>query len=77
MEETAPLNQLEGTIKQAVQQGKKVHYLPPYRVETTLKLARLLGFSPEVIKDNVSEELIKAVVVQRSVKIMIVGNVQT
>ena len=69
VKETLLLNKLEETVKRAAQQGKKVHYLPPYRPETELKLRRLLGIKPEKTKENASEELIKAVVAQRSVKI--------
>jgi Xaa-Pro aminopeptidase len=69
IKETAPLNQLDETIKQAVQKGKKVHYLPPYRPETKLKLAQLLSLKHDVIGDDASKELIKEVVAQRSVKI--------
>ena len=67
--DTAPLNQLDETIKQAAQKGKKVHYLPPYRPETKLKIAQLLGLQPDKVGENVSKELIKEVVAQRSVKI--------
>lgn len=67
--ETAPLNQLEETVKKAIQKGKKVHFLPPYRPETRLKLAQLLDLDPGVIQEDVSKELIKEVVAQRSVKI--------
>jgi Xaa-Pro aminopeptidase len=69
VKETLPLNKLEEAVKRAAQKGKKVHYLPPYRPETELKLRRLLGIKPEKTKENASEELIKAVVAQRSVKI--------
>jgi len=67
--ETFPLNKMEETVKQAVQQGKTIHFLPPYRPETELKLSRLLGIIPDEAKNKASEELIKAVVAQRSVKI--------
>ena len=69
VKETFPLAKLEETVQKAVQQGKKVHFLPPYRPETELKLSRLLGISPDEVKKNASVELIKAVVAQRSVKI--------
>jgi Xaa-Pro aminopeptidase len=69
IKETAPLNQLEETVKKAIQKGKKVHFLPPYRPETRLKLAQLLDLDPDVIQGNISKELIKEVVAQRSVKI--------
>ena len=69
VKETFSLDKLEETVQKAAQQGKKVHFLPPYRPETELKLNRLLGISPDEVKKNVSVELIKAVVAQRSVKI--------
>ena len=68
VKETMPLNKLEETVKSAQQKGKKVHYLPPYRPETRLKIAYLLGLQPDAVKGSASEELIKAVVAQRSVK---------
>jgi len=66
---TAYPEQLEETLKLALERKKKIHYLPPYRPGTLLKISQLLGIQPEVIKDRVSVELIKAVVKQRSVKI--------
>jgi len=69
VKETFPLAKLEETVQKAAQQGKKVHFLPPYRPETELKLSRLLGISPDEVNKNASVELIKAVVAQRSVKI--------
>lgn len=69
LKEKAPLTQLKEMIKLAIQQGRKIHYLPPYRAETKLKIAQLLDLHPDIIKDHSSEELIKAVVEQRSVKI--------
>jgi Xaa-Pro aminopeptidase len=67
--ETFPLDKMEETVKQAAQQGKTIYFLPPYRPETELKLSRLLSISPDEAKNKASEELIKAVVAQRSVKI--------
>ncbi len=69
IKDTAPLNQLEETVKEAIKKGKKVHYLPPYRPETRLKLAKLLDRDPDVLQEQVSKELIKEVVAQRSIKI--------
>jgi len=69
IEETVPLDKLEETVKSAVQQGKKIHYLPPYRPEITLKIEKLLELQPDVIKENASKDHIKAVVEQRSTKI--------
>ncbi|MEE9389865.1 MAG: aminopeptidase P family protein [Candidatus Aminicenantaceae bacterium] len=69
VEETEPSSKLDETVKVAAQQGKNVHFLPPYRPETKLKIAQLLGLDPDTLKDNTSENLIKAVVEQRAVKI--------
>ncbi len=69
VEDTELSSKLDETVKGAAQQGKKVHFLPPYRPETKLKIAQLLGFDPDTLKDNTSENLIKAVVEQRAVKI--------
>jgi len=69
IEETAPLNKLEETVEKAIKKGKKVHFLPPYRTETRLKLAQLLGLDYDVVGDNASKELIREVVAQRSIKI--------
>ncbi len=66
--ETAALDRLQGILKKAVEQGRRVHFLPQYRADNTLKIERLLGTHPTAIKDGVSEALIKAVVAQRSIK---------
>jgi len=69
IKETFSLNKLEETIQRAIQQGKKIHYLPPYRPETKQRIAQLLGLNLDNVKEKASEELIKAVVAQRSTKI--------
>ena len=67
--ETLPLEKLQETIKESLTQGKKVHILPPYRPSNALKLQGLLGVPADRIRDHVSEELVLAVVEQRSIKI--------
>jgi len=66
--ESASLDKLQVTLKRAVQQGSEIHFLPQYRAENVLKIERLLGTHPTVVQDYVSESLIRAVVVQRSLK---------
>lgn len=66
--ETAPLHKLEERLKAAVQKGQRIHFLPPYRPNTVLKIARLLGLDPSMIRDYASKDLIRAVVEQREVK---------
>jgi Xaa-Pro aminopeptidase len=65
---TAPSADLAKILKTAADKGRKIHILPPYRPENVLKLQDLLGLSAEAIKKSVSEEFVKAVVAQRSVK---------
>lgn len=69
LKNTAPLKDLEDVLKTALQQGKKIHYLPPYRPETALKIEEFLGIHHGLAKEYCSKELIKAIVTQRSVKI--------
>jgi Xaa-Pro aminopeptidase len=66
--QSQPLAKLESFIKAAIQKGRKVHYIPPYRGETILYLCRLLDIPPAAIQQSASVELIKAVVSLRSVK---------
>lgn len=69
VKEIAPLDKLGETLQEAVRKGKKIHYLPLYCSETALQMEKLLGIKADRVKDFVSEELIKAVVEQRAVKI--------
>ena len=59
------MDRLSGDVKAA---GDKLHYLPPYRGDTILRLATWTGRSVEAIQTGFSEGLIHAVVAQRSVK---------
>jgi Xaa-Pro aminopeptidase len=65
---TAPLAKLEDTIAEARKKNRAIHYLPPYRAESLAKLSALFGKSPQEIRSNISLDLIKAVVAQRSIK---------
>ena len=66
--ETAPLAKLEGTIKEARDKGRTVHFLPPYRPENKIKLQKWLGIDPAEAKAKASVPLIKAVIAQRLIK---------
>ncbi len=66
--ETAPANSLEPALAEAVQKGRKVHFLPQYHPANILKIHHLLGVAPEAVQAHVSEPLIRAVVAQRSIK---------
>jgi Xaa-Pro aminopeptidase len=65
---TAPVSKLADTLAEARKQGRPVHYLPPYRADSLAKLSGLLGLTSQEVKKNVSSELVKVVVAQRSVK---------
>ncbi|MGD9347153.1 MAG: aminopeptidase P family protein [Candidatus Aminicenantes bacterium] len=69
VEDTAPSKDLGERMRKAIQKGRRVHFLPPYRPETVARLRDLLGISDGLVRDYVSQALIKAVVSQRSKKI--------
>ncbi len=54
-------------LKKALE-GKKVHFLPPYRGETKHQLESLLGIKYDSVREKASVELIEAVVKLRSIK---------
>ena len=62
---TAPMSHLTSYIKH---QTSKIHFLPPYRHDTKIKIMDLLGIHPSKQKEAASLDLIKAVVKMRSTK---------
>jgi len=62
------LKDLDTFIQNALKKGQKVHFLPPYRGETTIKLSALLNIPVGEIKSSASVELIKAVVKLKEIK---------
>lgn len=66
--QTAPLSKLEEFVKGAVEKGRKIHFLPPYRGETKMTLGSLLKENPCQMKTLASTDLIKAVISLRSIK---------
>ena len=65
---TAPMAALTEMVGQAQKAGRKVHFLPPYRHETMIRLHDLLGIHPSQQRDVASQELIQAVIQLRLVK---------
>ena len=65
---TKPLGALSEDINLAVRKGRHIHFLPPYRAETTVQLGKLLGICTETLHDYVSVELAMAVVSLRERK---------
>ncbi len=68
VDKSAPFTKLFDYVGQAVKQGRKIHFLPPYRGENKILLEKLLGISVFSLQQRVSIDLIKAVVDLRSVK---------
>ncbi len=66
--DTKPLAGLEDQLQAALRKGRRVHFLPPYRGDNTLKMCRLLGLQPAAVKEGVSVELSLAVVSLRALK---------
>ena len=65
---SAPMAELETRVAAAIAQGRRVHFLKPYRAEHTLKITALLGIKPAMVASYCSEPLHKAVVAQRNIK---------
>ena len=63
-----PLADLKTHLTKAIVQGRRIHYLPPYRGETKLLLADLLGLKPGALHDHKSVELMMAVAEMREKK---------
>lgn len=65
---TMPFDHIQDAINNAVAQGRRVHFLAPYRGETTLFISRLLGLKAAHVQAYRSEELIRAIVALREIK---------
>ena len=65
---TAPMAALTEMVAQAQKADRKVHFLPPYRHETMIRLHDLLDIHPSQQRDAASQELIQAVIQLRLVK---------
>ena len=66
--QTQPYAALADVLQRAQQQGRTIHFLPPYRAETKIHLSELLGIPPVEQKERASVALIKAVVNMRLYK---------
>ena len=67
--QSQPFEQLHSHLHKAIKQGRKIHFLPPYRAENKILLQdRLLKIHSAFQADYASLELIKAVIALRSVK---------
>ncbi len=63
-----PFSSLKEVITNAVKQGRKVHFLPPFRYKNMILLNDLLGVPFDQMKAKASVEFIKGVVSLRIIK---------
>lgn len=66
--EAKPMARLKEDIQRAISLGREVHYLPPYRGETILMMADLLGIQPSMLHARKSWDLLFAVAQMRECK---------
>ncbi|MCK9204258.1 MAG: aminopeptidase P family protein [Bacteroidales bacterium] len=59
---SAPLKELKEVIRTACNQGRPIHFAPPYRGETILWLSDLLGIHHLEVGKRVSEPLVKNII---------------
>lgn len=64
----APMKRLKEICDSAQRQGRKVHFLPPYRHDNMIQIFDLLGIHPSQQREKASLEFIMAVVKMRAVK---------
>lgn len=65
---TGDNKQLAERLLAAVKAGRRVHFLPPYRMQEQVRIAEWLGLNVEAVTRHASESMIRAVVTQRSIK---------
>ncbi|PSQ88397.1 MAG: Xaa-Pro aminopeptidase [Bacteroidetes bacterium QH_2_63_10] len=68
IDSVAPVSDLEATLTTGREQGRAIHFLPPYRAEHRVRYESLLGIQNPRLDAFASVPLIRAVVAQRSVK---------
>lgn len=62
------IDTLKKYLKSKISKQVKIHFLPAYRGDQTLKLADLVDENPYKLKSKFSKKLVEAIVSQRSVK---------
>ena len=64
----APSKALAGRLSTAILEGRRIHYLAPYRGDHVEKLTALLGLDAKTAREQRSEEFHLAVIAQRNYK---------
>ena len=62
VDKTLPLSALKEYLGNAMRQGRKIRFLPPYRADHKVRLMDLLGILPAVQSIHADEALIRAIV---------------
>ncbi|MGI9570417.1 MAG: aminopeptidase P family protein, partial [Desulfobulbia bacterium] len=65
---TGTSDQLVTRLQSAQAQGRKIHFLPPYRADNKIKLFRWLALDPDDLGKTASVEFIRGVVDLRNIK---------
>ncbi len=68
IDQTLTTSELAEKLEKAVHTGQKIHYLPPYRGLSCIRIAELLQMDTRQVVSGASEILKRAVIEQRSVK---------
>ncbi|MBK9291419.1 MAG: aminopeptidase P family protein [Bacteroidetes bacterium] len=66
--ETQTYDKLEAFVQKARSQGRRIHFLPPYRGKLMIHLGQLLDIPAHEVRAAASVELIKAVVSLKEIK---------
>jgi Xaa-Pro aminopeptidase len=68
IEHSLSVKQARDHIARAISKNQQIHYLPPYRGKSIIKIAEWLAKSVHEVEANASLSLTKAVINQRSIK---------
>lgn len=63
-----PVSKLANLLIRYAKEKRVIHFLPPYRAETAIKLSEWLSIPYASLKEQASIALIKAIIAQRAVK---------
>ena len=63
-----PLSALKEKIAKALKENRKVHFVSQHRARALIELEKLIGIPSHEINNNTSDDLINAIITQRSVK---------
>lgn len=65
------ITNLASAVKQIIKEKRTLHFLPAFRSDNIVRLSKLIGIPIDNVNNNASSKLIKAAVIQRSVKTML------